>query len=54
LVPGAIPTRFVPLLREAGLSHAQIHVLLVENPRRVLAGDRETRSARSGAQRRTS
>lgn len=34
-----IPTRFVPRLREAGLSDAQIHVLLVENPRRVLAGE---------------
>ena len=35
-----IPTRFVPLLKEAGLSDEQIRTLLVENPRRVLAGER--------------
>lgn len=33
-----IPTRFVPLLREAGLSDEQVQTLLVENPRRMLAG----------------
>jgi len=35
-----IPTRFVPLLREAGLSEEQVQTILVENPRRVLAGER--------------
>ncbi len=35
-----LPTRFVPLLREAGLSDEQIQVILVENPRRVLSGER--------------
>ena len=31
-------TQFVDLLREAGLSQEQIDILLIENPRRVLAG----------------
>lgn len=35
-----IPTRFAPLLKEAGLSDEQIHVVLVDNPRRVLSGER--------------
>ncbi|HEV8674851.1 MAG TPA: phosphotriesterase-related protein [Methylomirabilota bacterium] len=34
-----IPTRFVPLLREAGLAEEELRLLLVENPRRVLAGE---------------
>lgn len=34
-----IPTGFVPLLRKAGLSEEQLHVILVENPRRVLTGE---------------
>jgi predicted metal-dependent phosphotriesterase family hydrolase len=29
----------VPMLRDAGLSDEQLHILLVENPRRVLTGD---------------
>jgi predicted metal-dependent phosphotriesterase family hydrolase len=35
-----IPTGFAPLLRKAGLSEEQLHVILVENPRRVLTGER--------------
>jgi phosphotriesterase-related protein len=35
-----IPTRFVPLLREAGLAEEQVQTILVENPRRALSGDR--------------
>lgn len=35
-----IPTRFAALLKEAGLSREQIQTLLVENPRRVLSGER--------------
>jgi phosphotriesterase-related protein len=35
-----IPTQFVPRLKEAGLSTEQIRMLLVENPRRVLSGER--------------
>ncbi|HEV8307949.1 MAG TPA: phosphotriesterase-related protein [Methylomirabilota bacterium] len=35
-----IPTRFVSLLKDAGLSDEQLHVLLVENPRRLLTGER--------------
>jgi len=31
--------RFVPMLRENGLSDEQLHILLVENPRRALTGD---------------
>jgi phosphotriesterase-related protein len=34
-----ISTRFVPLLREAGLSDEQVRLLLVENPRRALTGE---------------
>ena len=34
-----IPTTFVGLLREAGLSEEQIQVLIVDNPRRVLTGE---------------
>jgi predicted metal-dependent phosphotriesterase family hydrolase len=30
----------VPLLREAGLAEEQIQTIRVENPRRVLSGDR--------------
>lgn len=32
-------TEFVPMLQEAGLSQEQIHILLVENPRRALSGE---------------
>jgi phosphotriesterase-related protein len=32
-------TRFVPALAEAGLTKAEVRQLLVENPRRVLAGE---------------
>ena len=35
-----IPTRFASLLKEAGLADEQIQMLLVENPRRVLSGER--------------
>ena len=35
-----IPTGFAARLREAGLSAEQIQTLLVENPRRVLSGER--------------
>jgi predicted metal-dependent phosphotriesterase family hydrolase len=35
-----IPTCFVPLLREAGLGEEEIALLLRENPRRVLTGER--------------
>ncbi len=35
-----IPTTFVPLLRKAGLSEEQLHLILVENPRRVLTGEK--------------
>ncbi len=35
-----VPTTFAALLREAGLSHEQVRTLLVENPRRMLTGER--------------
>ena len=33
-----IPTRFIPVLREKGLSGADITTLTVDNPRRALTG----------------
>ena len=35
-----IPTRFASLLKEAGVADEQIQMLLVENPRRLLSGER--------------
>jgi predicted metal-dependent phosphotriesterase family hydrolase len=32
-------TRFVPMLRDAGLSHEQVATILEDNPRRALTGD---------------
>ncbi len=34
-----IPSKFAPMLREAGLSQAQVDTLLIANPRRALAGE---------------
>lgn len=34
-----IPTRFAPMLREAGLSQEQVDTILVANPRRALSGE---------------
>jgi phosphotriesterase-related protein len=39
----ALFTRFVPALTEAGLTREEIRQLLVENPRRALAGEAEAR-----------
>ena len=36
---GYLMTEFLPLLREAGISEEQIHVMTVENPRRALTGE---------------
>jgi predicted metal-dependent phosphotriesterase family hydrolase len=33
-------SRFVPQLRERGLSEDDVHTLLVDNPRRALTGER--------------
>jgi len=33
-----IPSRFVPVLREKGLTDADIRMLTVDNPRRALTG----------------
>jgi len=38
--PGHFSRRIVPKLREAGVSEAQIHALLVDNPRRFFAGEK--------------
>jgi predicted metal-dependent phosphotriesterase family hydrolase len=37
-----VVSQFVPKLREVGLSHEQIEILLVHNPRRMLVGDLST------------
>lgn len=34
-----LATRFLPRLREAGISEEEIHVMTVENPRRALTGE---------------
>jgi phosphotriesterase-related protein len=33
-----IPTQFVPRLKKAGLSDADVQIMLVDNPRRALTG----------------
>ena len=33
-----IPTVFLPKLRHAGLDEDALHLMMVENPRRLLAG----------------